>query len=43
MDSSEEKFGLEDMAGNGVGGVVELEERIMSGNCGTEGCREVVV
>ena len=31
VDSSEGKLGLEDFAGNGVGGVVELEERIMSG------------
>ena len=38
VDSSEEKFGLEDFAGNGVGGVVELEDRIMSGDCGTEDC-----
>ena len=31
VDSSEERLGLEDIAGNGVGGVVELEERIKSG------------
>ena len=43
VDSSEETLGLEDIAGNGVGGVVELEERIMSGDCGTEDCRVVVV
>ena len=43
MDSSEESLGLEDIAGNGFGGVVELEERIMSGNCGTEDRRVVVV
>ena len=43
VDSPEEKLGFEDIAGNGVGGVVELEERTMSGDCGTEGCRVVVV
>ena len=43
VDLSEEKLGLEDIAGNGVSGVVELEERIMSGDCGTEDCRVVVV
>ena len=32
MDSSEEKIGLEDIAVNGLGGVVDLEERIMPGN-----------
>ena len=47
VGSSEEEFGLEDVAGNGVGGVVTLEDRIMSGSCGrivgTEDCRVVVV
>ncbi len=47
MDSSEEKVGMKDIAGNGFGGVVETEERRMSGNCGrivgTEDCRVVVV
>ena len=42
-DSSVEKLGLEDIAGNGVGGVFGLEERIMSRDCGTEECRVVVV
>ena len=32
VDSSEGNLGLEDIAGNGVGGVVELDEKSMSGN-----------
>ena len=36
MDSSEEELGLEDVAGNGVGGVVSSEERT---RVGTEDCR----
>ena len=43
MDSSEESLGMKDIAGDGFGGVVESEERIMSGNCGTEDRRVVVV
>ena len=43
MDSSEEELGSEDIDGNEVGGVVELEDRIMSGNCGTEDTRVVAV
>jgi len=40
VDSSEEELGLEDVAGDGVGGVVKLEERT---HVGTEDCRVVVV
>ena len=43
VDSSENNLGLEDIAVNGLGGVVELEERIMSGDCGTEDRRIVVL
>ena len=45
MDSSEENLGLEDIDGNGVGGVDGLEDRIPSGKfrriVGTEDCRVV--
>ena len=32
VDSSEDNLGMKDIAGDGSGGVVESEERIMSGN-----------
>ena len=43
VDSSVEKVGMKDIAGNGFGGVVESEERIMSGSCGMNGRRVVAV
>ena len=45
MDSSEDNLGLEDIDGNGVGGVDEVEDGILLGNCkiivGTEDCRVI--
>ena len=32
MDSSEDNLGLEDTDGNGVGGIDELEDRILLGD-----------
>ena len=47
VDSSTEKLGLEDIDGNGVGGVDEVEDRILFGNSrrivGMKDCRVVVV
>ena len=43
MDSSAEELGMKDIAGHGFGGVVESEERIISGNCGMKDHRVVAV